>query len=809
MATLALLLSALFELAAPSPRLAGTVVDGKGAPVPGAEVRLLGWSGKVQDLREQARTRASTDGTFLFSGLPAGTYDLLAMAPGFAPERLSVPVSESAVLVRLVLRPGRTVTGLVVDGLGVPVAGARIELTRVRTTSMLPLDGEQGFYHAATGADGRFELPGVPAGQFKMEVRAEGFAPLNSPGPHLPAGEEGRADLGTLTLERGAALTGQVSDSAGKPVPDAEVWLVPYEIRNSDLDWSDYYRKGPAARTDADGAFEIPDLDPEEPVGLDVCRPGYLPISLYFQQTPGHPVEAVLEPAARLSGRVLDHEGSPVNGAQVRAWISGEYPDDASSARPCFHETGSARTGADGRFVLDALSPGWWTVRASAQGWPSADSERRMIRSGESAEELEIVLRRPPGIVAGRVLLPGGAPAAGAHVSLLGEDTLTTIADGNGAYRLEGVEPGPQEVYAEAETGRPVAAGLEVVPGENRLDLTLEPDGLHEVRGRVAGPDGEPVAGAEVIPGGAEAAPTATSEADGSFVLRLKDGEYRLTADREGYGPVDGHATVDGGPVAGVVLSLPRAGSIRGRLLGLSREALASAWVEVRVLTASTTRSSRVDLQGTYLLDGVPPGAWKVSAYAETRTAEGQVELKAGEDEALLDLAFNSAWEVSGRITGPEGEPVAGAWLQARGQEYMSMGTNTLLDGSFRLELEDGTYSLEVRMWDLFLARGIPRVRVAGAPVVGIEIPMKRGATLRGQILGLEPGELAWQIRADGPTGRVSFGYVGQESRYAIPRLFPGTWMVTARYGDREAVGSVTFVEGQEEAVLDLAFGEK
>src|SRR5512145_224365 len=62
------------------------------------------------------------------------------------------------------------------------------------------------------------------------------------------------------------ALTGRVSDSGGQPVPGAEVWLVPYEMRDADLDWSGYYRKGPAAKTDADGTFEIPDLDPGEAV---------------------------------------------------------------------------------------------------------------------------------------------------------------------------------------------------------------------------------------------------------------------------------------------------------------------------------------------------------------------------------------------------------------------------------------------------------------------------------------------------------------------------------------------------------------
>ena len=612
-----------------------------------------------------------------------------------------------------------------------------------------------------------------------------------------------RADLGTPTPERAFALAGRVSDSNRQPVAGAEVWLVPYEMRDADLDWSGYYKKGPVARTDAGGAFEIPDLDPGKPVDLDVCAPGHLPASLYFHAAPRDPIEAVLEPAARLSGRVLDPERAPVEGAQVRAWISGEYPDEPRGARPCFHEAGSARTGADGRFAFDTLRPGWWTVRASAQGWPRADSERRMIRSGERTEELEIVFVRHPGVVAGRVLQHGGAPAAGARVGTVGEDEMATIADGNGAYRLEGVEPGPQTVYAQMEAGRAVSRELEVAPGENRLDLTLEPDDRREVRGRVVGPDGEPVAGAEVYDslGG-----VSMSAADGSFVRRLEDGQYRLEADREGYGPAEGHVTVDGGPVDGVVLSLPRAaGSIRGRLLGLSREALADAWVEVR-LTGNARRTSRADLQGAYLLDSVPPGSWEVSAWSISRSAKGRVELAPGGGEALLDLVFDPAWEVSGRMTGPDGEPLAGGSVEAATDSlFPGRHTYTLPDGSFRMELAEGTYILKVRWQDLYSARGTLQVRVAG-PVTGIEIPMKRGATLRGRLLGLEPGELAWQIRADGPGGRVAFGYVDQESGFTVPMLFPGTWTVTARHGDRVATGRVTFAEGQDEAFLDLAF---
>lgn len=792
-AILALLLYSLF----PAPRLAGTVVDGEGRPVAGAEVRLL------SEGRLEASTRTSQAGAFQFLGLTAGGRDLLALAPGFAPERLAVPVrgAGESIPIVLVLRPGRVATGRVLDESERPVAGARVKLSRSRPSWWDPLSGEEDLYRAVTGADGRFELPQVPAGRYDLGVRAAGFAPFRSRGLDIPKGS-GATDFGRQVLERGAVVAGRVSDSEGRPVPDAEVWVVPYEMRDTDRDWSRYYAAGPAAKTGPRGEFEIPDLAPGETVDLDICRPGYLSIAWTVPEAPGESVEAVLQPAVHISGRVLDPRGAPVADARLVAWISGEQPDDPRRARPCFRETGSARTGADGGFLLDALRPGWWTVRASAEGWRRAESERRQLRDGESLEGLEIVLgERPPGVVLGRVLLPGGRPAAGAEVSIPGEEDVTAISGGDGAYRLDGIEPG-ERILVATHPGHEASRNLRVAPGENRVDLTLEPDGLREVRGRVLGPEGEPVAGAEVIPGGFA---IDTSAADGSFVVRLPDGTHRIWADREGHAPSEtAVVAVDGGPVEGIDLRLPRAGSIRGRLLGLSPEALIEARVEVRL---SNTRFSLVDSQGGYRLDGVPAGEWTVLAHTRQRTVEGTARLAPGEEEAVLDLSFEPAWEVSGRLTKPDGGPVAGAWIEARDPQNSGKETYTLPDGSFRMELQDGTYDLEINAWDqgLYPTAGVSRVRVSGGAIQGIGIPMTRATLLRGRIFGLEPGELAWSVHFDGPGGRSTFVHVDQESRYSL-MLFPGTWTVTAKYGDREATGRITLEKGQEEAFLDLVF---
>lgn len=792
-------LQLLWLLLSGPPAVSGRVTDEGGAPVPGAEVRLF-----RQDAGEEHRALASASGDFRIEGVRPGTgYDVLAAFPGLAPARMPVSVPRSGsprrlIPLLLVLRRGRTAAGLVADGRGRPVPAAQVELLRSREPGALPSLVEDGFYRATTGADGRFAIPHVPPGRFDLLVQGSGFVPLERAGLEVPEGA-GAVDLGRFAVERGVAVSVRVSDPEGRPLEGAEVWVVPRDPR----DWNAYYRQGPAGVTGPEGELELSDLPPGRSVSLDVCRPGHLPVSLVLREVADEPVAAVLEPAARISGRVVDPAGSPAAGARVVAWLSGESPERPAGVRPCRLGDGSTRTDGDGRFALDALPPGWWTLRAGANGWLQAETERRQVLGGESLEGVEIVLGQGA-VVTGRVLSPEDVPVAGAEVQAFGERSRPVAISGvDGVYRLEGVEAGERSLEATHPGYEFASRTLEVIPGENRLDLKLERDRRREIRGRVLGPDGAAVAGARVL---VPSSSSAWSAADGSFVLLERDGAHEVWADGEGWAPAQAAVTVEGGPVEGVEIRLSRGGSIRGRLLGLDRELLAGATVEVALPPSALPRSA-VDLQGGYRISELPPGTWEVTARAAGRSLAERVELAPGDDEAVLDLLFSPAFEVSGWVLDPGGQPVADATVRLfEGGSGSGGWAFTRSDGSFRIEVEDGTYRGYALKRGYLAARLEEPVQVEGGPVEGIEMRLERAAVLRGRILGLEPGERAREIWAEGPDGAIRQGELDQEAQYAVLGLIPGDWKITASHQGRQAIARLTVEEGQEEAFLDLQF---
>ncbi len=124
-------------------------------------------------------------------------------APGDGEHRLSLPAMPECVALR----------GRVLDERGAPVAGASL---RLLTSGMVRE------LSAASGADGAFELGGVPVGgSVEVLVRAAGFAPRKF--SHVAASGDDKS-MGDLTLVAGRSLRLQVLGPDGLPLPTANDW---------------------------------------------------------------------------------------------------------------------------------------------------------------------------------------------------------------------------------------------------------------------------------------------------------------------------------------------------------------------------------------------------------------------------------------------------------------------------------------------------------------------------------------------------------------------------------------------------------
>lgn len=740
----------------PATRIAGVVVDTRGEPVAGATITPKpGLSDPYADRRRLPSATSAADGRFLLRRLdPLRAYTLTARAAGFAPVEISRTTPElgaapaDAEPVRFVLGRGMRGVGAVLDLDEEPVAGARVRLHPARAADPRGMarrgaDTEGGF-ETTTFGDGTFVLENLPAGRFDLRVEATGFAPLTVPGveiPELPqAAETGEdaarelrtLDLGTILVEPGAILAGRVVDPDGAALAGVEVRVGPPQS----MQWMPT-RTEADTTTDADGRFLLPDRKPGEIVDVHLQGAGHafalLPRVMLGEESAD--LRVVLEPVGRVSGRVVDEDGRGIPGATLNGWRQGR---DSRH----FFSTRQVRGEADGSFAFAEAFPGEITLRAEAPGHQTA--ERTLtLAPGRTLDGVDIVLLRGA-VVVGRVWNTDGEPAVEAIVGVRHRTVQGTSwnghgrTDGEGRYRLDGVPLGRVEIVAR-DRHREVLELLDVEPGENALDLRFA--GGVEVSGWVRDADGEPVAGALVT---LHADFTwrqmrASSRGDGSFRFEdVTDGFYHLQAVAEGWAltRLDENVDVDGASIPGLEIRLRRGGAIVGRLEGVAFEDL-----EQVALRAYRDRITAEDVtiahDGTYRIDGLMPGDWRVVGQVGERSASGEATLAEGAEETRLDLNFAVGATLEGRVLRSD-EPVVGLEVQVSNHRRTDNG-RTDHRGGFRFtNLEPGTYEVWVGSADLPALRHRQSVEVGedGGEIL-IELV---AAALRGRITDAADG---------------------------------------------------------------------
>ncbi len=782
---------------------AGIVVDEAGRPVADARIQAAPAPGSrgfrslsMEVWRSGGLARSAASGRFTLSRLAAGVpYALRVRREGFAPADAELPARQAGVAapeIRIVLHPGRTAHGVVIDGNRRPVAGAQVALEPSRATDprarirqvIDPLD----LPGVATDGAGRFEMKGLPAGTYDLTVRAKGFAPLTVPALAVPDGK-GTTDLGTVQLAPGATVRGVVVDAQGEPVAEAEV--LAQGGGRAEIARFLNGLEGPSAVTAGDGSFALEDLAPGAPLDLIAIHPGYAPGEAPGVAVPSAaPVRIVLQPTSRVSGRVTGSDGKPVAGANV-----GLDESSRGSAQRLWEislrASHKAVTDDAGSFSFEGVSPGPIALVADAPRHQVQALTGLEVKPGQDLSGVEIVLPAAAA-VEGRVLLPDGRPAEGAEVTVAEparngafSASPSGRADDTGHYRIERVSPGPHTLEAYAEGYRRAVRDVEVRDETRGVDFQLEKV-RGEVSGRVVDDAGNPLAEATVVLyGPSRGSGSADSAADGSFrITGVEDGSYRIRAGKPGYAPYrsQSEVTVAGGPVTGIEVRLSAGeGAIAGRLSGLEFSQLA----RVRVWADSQLNQGQVDAEGNYRIPHLPPGTWRVIAEVPDTPlhAEGRATLDPGVPEARLDLRFGGGHELSGVVL-RNGEPLAGAGLVlAKANAGAALqGASTDHEGMFRFGgLEDGTYLLRVRTpngaWHQ------ETVEMAGDQTIQVDL---RTASLSGRVVDAtdsSPVSGAAILLKNPEGGR--FGDPGEATTDArgvfhIPEVGEGSWTVQA-----------------------------
>jgi len=437
---------------------------------------------------------------------------------------------------------------------------------------------------------------------------------------------------------------------------------------------------------DAQGMFDFP-LTRAGRTTLFVLAEGCATVRRAGLEPAAQPkaLELRLETGCSLRGRVLDAAGgAPIAGAtvvseddaptQILAFEAAELPAELRAR---------AQTDAEGRFVLEHLSSGLHTLRATAPQHGASWSTRLDARSAPGEVELRL---GSGGTIEAQVEPPqAGLPLVASAVDYsfqrpcLSYSLATT--DALGHARFERLPPGPF-VVLRAEPGVANDVSFTFVREGGSCDVLLGRVATdHVLAGRLVDPDGTAVADMNLMLQATEPQDehwrSTRTDAAGRFRFEgVRSGAYSLLAGDLGRNFVE----IDQ-PRVGTLdvvreLVLPR-GAIVGHVrIESSGAALAQAWLILQRKLGGEWRfagKTQADDQGAWRFPNLAPGTWRVVAYAQSeRLAPSasqtfEVRLDSEPFETEVALAPGAALEL--HVLEPTGQPCPGAQVELRDEQ--------------------------------------------------------------------------------------------------------------------------------------------
>lgn len=441
----------------------GRVVAATGEGLAGCWITALRDGSTDINRLSAGNATTNADGYFALRGLAGGKYELEVKAAGLLDKKQAgVEIREGLANtgLQIVMEPGGTVGGLVLDAQRQPVSGAEVTIK----------DFSEGLqeHRAVSDAEGRFRLSTVVSHDVvEVSVHHDDFGAYSN--PKVPVGTE---NLEVLLKQLGV-IRGVVIDPQSQPVSSFTVQAEAAESSDKTK------RLGPKTYNPTDGGFEYRGVT-DGVFTVSVRAPNFSATSIpNVAVRSGDEVDLgviQLQEGGRISGEVrAAGTGAPVARASVRI----------TQGFRAFRDSGAKvadDTGPDGSFAFDGLKDGVVTLEVS-----HADFVRKRVtgvdpKIAERSRNLVIELERG-GEITGSVLGRGQKPLKGINIYLVGkgEDgeagNQTTTSDGAGAFRFLGVHPGLYRVRAHKFGNPPISSEVEVqmaAGGSQQVALELD-----------------------------------------------------------------------------------------------------------------------------------------------------------------------------------------------------------------------------------------------------------------------------------------------------------------------------------------------
>jgi len=445
--------------------LKGVVKDPTGRAVPFALVQVPA----------VGMVRTNTQGQYSFVNVPVGTYQVMVRQNGMKPKFTQVVVTaQTSAESRTQFVPADTIAqsrqsliqlgagtvlrGTVLDNQAHPLAGAKISVIQSETTVSVP-----------SAPNGNYELRNLKPGSYTVSAYKVGYQVTSQAVSLKTAATEQRnfqlSALGSETVNKliknAIASQGEVRGilraQTGAPIANASIEarsagrsiLIARTLTNS---------RGEYGLRLAEGRYDLKARQQSFQDGnstVSVHAGGATRADFELRQTRATTGGAVVGTMVRvpetrkgqLAGRVTDRNGKPVAGAII-----------------ALESQRRANTDQEGNYTVAELTPDSYRITVIKAGF-AAEEKTINVRGGistrqdfvlkTSGDAIKDIGRLPTagiglartGQIAGRVIdAKTGAPLAGVNVSIAGQRTVTTSA--NGSYSFTNVAPGTYQVTA-------------------------------------------------------------------------------------------------------------------------------------------------------------------------------------------------------------------------------------------------------------------------------------------------------------------------------------------------------------------------
>lgn len=615
--------SASFVLPILTGAIAGTVrvVGNRLVEGEGVTIRLLDSKGIMLE-----SLLANQDGTFAFTNLPPGAYQVHASSPGFVAATVAVRVSaQETAAADLILEaePGQ-LAGTVTDAVtGIPVSGA-----------ILTVSDPAGSFigQGVSGGTGAFSLDRLPSGQLSVSVTAPGYGAVGSGVVILPG--QPTAVSFVLTPEPGQVSGFVVSLLDGLPVEGARIEILDgRDIRLLTL------------LTDSTGFYLAGNLAPGSYTAR-VSAGGYNSDLIGFVIGPGGTANgsfALFPEPGTVRGTVTNAlNGQPVQGTRVDLCLSNTYGEILETAL----------TEPDGRYEVTGLLPQNYTVVVTREEFAS-QTDSALLGAGS-----EVVLNfaiEPRAVTVGGTVRDAGTddPLGNVLIRLINDRGVVTSeaqSAPDGRYLLEGNATGDYTLVFQRPDRRLETVFVSLsMPGPVTVNASMRP--LPAVQtGTVTQllpgvPN--PLAGAIVQVLDRNLSLVAASVTDGTGQFRLEGlapGFYTIVVSAPGFGSAASAVQITaGGAAAPIVFALdPNPGHLAGSVRDERGKPLYLVSIQVAFPNEVAVRSVISNRSGRYGVTDLAPGVYRISFALEGKqTLVRNAVIRAGQttilDVVLLD----------------------------------------------------------------------------------------------------------------------------------------------------------------------------